>query len=103
MQKNRIKIDLLGRSFTVLCDEKPEHLKEVMTTLRRRIDQISSRVSTNDPLKTALLAGFDLVDEVIKLREVLKRRQVADPVETEEIRSITENLIQRIDDCLIDP
>jgi len=107
MQKNQIKIDLLGRSFTIRCDESPEHLQEIVTTLQKRIEHISHAVTTKDPLKTAILVSFDLVDEVIKLRDALKRR--SDKGSSERARSesaqiaeIAGNLIRRIDDCLVD-
>ena len=112
MQKNQIKIDLLGRSFTIRCDESPEHLQEIVTTLQKRIEHFSHAVTTKDPLKTAILVSFDLVDEVIKLRDALKRRaekgsserarSESAQSESAQIAEIAGNLIRRIDDCLVD-
>jgi cell division protein ZapA len=100
MDKNQIRVDLLGKSFSILCDERPEHLKVILDTLQQRITRISRTLSVSDPLKIALLAGIDLADELIKLRKALRKKAETSDVETEKINSITNDLIDRINRCL---
>ena len=100
MEKNQIKIDLLGKSFVIRCDENLSHLQEVIRVFQLRLEHISKNLALKDPLKIALLTGIDLVDELVKLRVALNEKSRSDSGETSEISSIAEQLIERIDRCL---
>ena len=94
MGKNPVKVKILGISFSIQSDENPAHLENVVELLNLRIEKVKDEVSTTDPLKIALLAALNLVDEL------LRKQQDID--ESAEIGSITGQLIKRIDECLIE-
>ena len=100
MDKNHLKIDLLGKTFTIRTNESPEHLSEILQYLKGRIDRISKNLVVQDPIKMGILVAIDLADEVIKLRRALKERSDLSSAETSQIDKITNDLIQRIDRCL---
>ncbi len=102
MDKNQIQVDLLGRSFTIRCEESPEHLRHVLEILKRRTDHITSELSITDPLKIAILAGMDLTDEILQLKRLLDKRSETDSKESSQINFITNDLIQRINQSLTD-
>ncbi len=102
MDKNQIQVDLLGRSFTIRCEESPDHLRHVLEIFKRRTDHISNQLSITDSLKIAILAGIDLTDEFLKLKSQLDKRSETDSVESSQINSITDDLIKRINQSLAD-
>jgi cell division protein ZapA (FtsZ GTPase activity inhibitor) len=62
-----MRIELLGTSFTVKTDEDEEYLREVIAHFAAKVAEVQGSVSTSDPLKTAILAGVLVSDELIKL------------------------------------
>ena len=100
MERNSLKIDLLGTSLTIRSKENPEYLNQVVDCLKIRIRQLKSELSVKDPLKIALLAALNLADELVKLQEVQKDHSGLSHEESSEIGEITTSLIERIDNSL---
>jgi cell division protein ZapA (FtsZ GTPase activity inhibitor) len=97
METSRLKVDLLGATFQIRANEDSAYLKAVLDYLREKVDEVRSAVGPADPLKIALLAALNLVDELFKERQGgLGGR----PGEFAEIGRITERLIERIDRSL---
>jgi len=97
MEPSRLKVDILGTSFHIRANEDSAYLRTVLDYLREKVDEVRSEVGAADPLKIALLAGLNLVDELFK--EQQKGLGVR-PSEYAEIGRITESLIERIDRSL---
>ena len=88
-----MQIELLGTSFSVRTDEDPEYFSEVVEHFRSKVAEIQRSVTTNDPLKIAILAGILAADDYMKLNGSLRR-------EESEARRIAESLISELDDAL---
>jgi cell division protein ZapA (FtsZ GTPase activity inhibitor) len=91
-----MQIDLLGTSFSVRTDEDPEYFREVVEHFRTKVAEIQRSVSTNDPLKIAILAGILAADDYMKLNGTRRR-------EDSEAKRITDELISQLDQALDTP
>jgi cell division protein ZapA len=97
MEKRQLRIDVLGTSFVIQSDESPEHLARLSSYVKAKIEEVKSRYSFADPLTVAVLAALNIADEMFKSREG------RDPASSaEEITSVAERLISRIDDQLLE-
>ena len=101
MQKNWLEVNILGSSFTIQSENDPLYLGEVIEYLNIKIDEINKEFSINDPLKISLLAAINLVDELFKTKKHININpgEVSDSVE---ITKITEQLIDKIDESLLE-
>lgn len=97
MEKRQLRIDVLGTSFTIQSDESPENLARLSSYVKAKIEEVKSRYSFADPLTVAVLAALNIADEMFKSRE---GRESVSPAE--EITSVAERLISRIDDQLLE-
>jgi len=102
MDNTVLKVDLLGTSLNIRSKESPEYLNQVIDTLKLRISQLKSELSVRDPLKLALIAALNLTDELIKLQNTHKNQASLSSAESSEINSITNTLIERINESLSD-
>ncbi len=84
MEKNLFRIDILGTSFTIQTDEKPEYLEQVVNYFSEKTETVQKSVSNKEPLKIAILAGILLVDELFKSQNRLEESSTEE-VEAERI------------------
>lgn len=63
---------------------------------RKKVGEVRSSAPTADALKTAVLAGLLLADEVLR-----KQESPPSSHEEAEIALLTEKLIQTLDECLV--
>jgi cell division protein ZapA (FtsZ GTPase activity inhibitor) len=100
MTANELRLDILGTSFTISADEDQNYLDEIFSQYRAAVENTQNISGIGDPLKTAILTGFLLCDEIHKMRlhsgEAEKRRQG----EEQEAEERALNLIARIDHVL---
>jgi hypothetical protein len=98
MPKSDIRVDLLGTSFSITVDEDSFYVKLLLDRYRRIIESTQKTTGIEDPLKTAIIAGFLLCDEVEKLRaRENSGLGVFNSIQAEEL---TLDLIDRIDKIL---
>jgi hypothetical protein len=90
-------LDLLGTSLAITTDEDPAYVEEIFGQYRTALARTKKGMDLKDPLKTAILTGFLLCDEIHKLRN----REGVSP-DAEEAEQLTLNLIARIDKVLED-
>lgn len=95
MPLSDLRLDILGISFSITADEDPAYLEEILNQYRKEVDAIQKNTGIKDPLKTAILTGFLLCDEIHKLRCQAEPR----PEDTEAEKR-TLNLIALIDKAL---
>ncbi len=98
MPKNRCSVDVLGFRFTIQSDKDPRYLSEVVDYLKWKVEEARRGQQAQEPVKIALLAALNLVDELFQERE---REPSVRNQDSLEIERITEQLIHRIDDSLI--
>lgn len=89
-----LRLDLLGTSFSITADEDPVYLRGILDQYRAAIANTQKNMGLKDPLKTAILTGFLLCDEIHKLRNR------GEAPEADEVERLTLNLIARIDEAL---
>lgn len=98
MPKGNLQIDLLGASFAIQADEKPEYLNALLGHYKKTISQIETTSGLSDPLKIAIIAGILLTDEIYK--EKMKRADQVSPVDLAEAEKIALGMISRIDQVI---
>lgn len=96
---NRLRIELLGTSFTIKAEEDAAYLKRILWYLERKIEETRQRTPVTDPLKVSLLTAFTIIDELMR-EKARGGRNGALPEESDEIEKITLRLISEIEDAL---
>ena len=99
MNKNSLAVNILGSSFTVQSNGDLQHLRRVVDYLENKVEEIQQKYAestTQDPVKISLLAGLNVVDELLRTRGV-----EAPDSEVVELERITERLIDTIDKSLM--
>jgi hypothetical protein len=95
MPKTDLRVDLLGTSFSITVDEDAFYLKILLDKYRRTIENAQKTTGLEDPLKTAIISGLLLCDEIEKLRAHENTGLgVFESIQAEEL---TLDLIDRID------
>jgi len=97
MEKRQLRIDVLGTSFVIQSEESAEYLNRLSSYVRGKIEEVKSRYTFAEPLTVSLLAALNIADELFKAREG-REPQVA----VDEIASVAEKLISRMDEDLLE-
>ena len=92
MDGRSIEVNILGSSFTIQSRYDPRYMGEVIAYLKDKIREIQAASGAQDPLKIALLAALNVVDELLAKRGESSR----------EIEELTERLIEKIDQSLVE-
>ena len=87
-----VEVNILGSSFTIQSRYDPRYMGEVVAYLKDKIREIQAASGAKEPLKIALLAALNVVDELLAKRGESSR----------EIEELTERLIERIDQSLVE-
>ena len=95
MAKSDLRIDILGTSITISTDEKPEYLNMLLSKYRGTIENVQRISGLKDPLKTAVLTGFLLCDDLEKAGTARLAEK-----ETGEAEQIALGMISRLDEAL---
>jgi cell division protein ZapA len=93
-----VKIDILGSSFSVHTDEEPEYLTRIVDYYKQKITEVRKRAPNADALKSAILAGVIVVDELFKERNAPQAQPAQQ--DAEEASRIAERLIRQLDESL---
>jgi cell division protein ZapA (FtsZ GTPase activity inhibitor) len=94
--RHSIEVSLLGSSFTIQSRYDPAYMAQVIGFLQGKIREVQAGSSIKDNLKIALLAALNVVDELFRLRS---RPEGSD---SQQIKEITERLIDTIDRSLVE-
>lgn len=92
MDGRSVEVNILGSSFTIQSRYDPRYMGEVIAYLKEKIREIQASAGAQDPLKIALLAALNVVDELLAGRGEGSR----------EMEELTERLIERIDQSLVE-
>jgi cell division protein ZapA (FtsZ GTPase activity inhibitor) len=98
MEKTSLEVNILGSSFTIQSSGDLQHLRRVTDYLKAKVEEIRQKYAestTQDPVKISLLAGLNVVDELLR-----GQKTVTGDNEGEELAKITERLIDTIDQSL---
>lgn len=69
MERNRMNICLSRQNFRILCEESPEYMKELESSVNARIDAIQRQYPTMSTMRCALLAMLNMEDDISKARK----------------------------------
>jgi cell division protein ZapA (FtsZ GTPase activity inhibitor) len=97
MSKSDLHIDILGTNITISADEKPEYLEKLLDKYRSAVENVQSKTGLKDPLKTAILTGFLLCDDLEKAGS-----SGANDKEPFEAEQLTMGMISRLDEIVSD-
>jgi cell division protein ZapA (FtsZ GTPase activity inhibitor) len=92
VNERSVEVGILGSSFTIQSHYDPRYMSEVIAYLKEKIREVQISSGAQDPLKIALLAALNVVDELLRKRGEDSR----------EIEELTERLIERIDKSLVE-
>lgn len=102
----KLKIEMLGTSFTIQANENNEYLEKLLGYYKRITDDVNKIDSVKNPLQTAILSGIMICDELYKEKQnkVAMENGEYVPVENDidisEIERRTLEMIQKIDKVL---
>lgn len=102
----KLKIEMLGTSFTIQANEDNEYLEKLLGYYKRITDDVNKIDSIKNPLQTAILAGIMICDELYKEKQnkVAMENGEYVPVENDmdimEIERRTQEMIAKIDKVL---
>ena len=96
MEKQQLRVELLGTSFTIQSSDDPEYLGRLVTHLRERIAETKETYPFADPVTIALLTALNLVDEL------LRRRPAPSAAPDGAVDEVAQRLMRRVDEALGD-
>ncbi|MBN2652516.1 MAG: cell division protein ZapA [Spirochaetales bacterium] len=94
---NSIKVELLGTSFTLKADTNSNHLEQLVKIYTNYVNSVKEEHRIKDPLKIAIVAGILLADSRAPNFDDYNFKRD----EAEAVKRITNELIKKIDTCLI--
>ena len=100
MSKNDLRIDILGTSFSIVADENPEYMENLLNRYRHVIENTQKSTNLKDPLKIAIIAGFLLCDELEKSKKETLQKGGLTEHDSREAEKLTMDLIARLDEAL---
>ena len=102
----KLKIEMLGTSFTIQANEDNAYLEKLLGYYKRITDDVSKIDSIKTPLQTAILSGIMICDELYKEKQnkvALENGEYV-PVENDmdsvEIERRTQQMIEKISKVL---
>lgn len=102
----KLRIEMLGTSFTIQATEDEEYLNKLLGYYKRITQDVEKIDSVKNPLQTAILSGIMIVDELYKEKQkciAMENGSYVPPGEnpdSEEIERRTLDLIAKIDKVL---
>ena len=101
METNHLTVKILGVSLTLKSKESPDYLNQIASYFQNKIDEARENLVTADPLKILIMAGLNISDELLKVRnkQVKHIESKVDPADLEEF---TVRMINKIDESLME-
>jgi cell division protein ZapA len=96
-KKPEIKIDILGTAFSIYSDAEPKHVYRIIDYYKEKLAEINRSAPSADALKTAILTGIIIADELFQLRDNPALAEGA-----QETALIAERLIRQLESALPD-
>ncbi len=67
--KNLVRVEILGREYTVKSDEGEERVRKIAEYVNEKIKKISESAKTLSTLNVAILAALDIANEYFEALE----------------------------------
>lgn len=92
-----LQIDTLGTSFAIQANENEEYLEKLLNYYRRIVSQVENESGLKDPLKTSIIAGIMICDELCKEKQKLQyTNQTINRQDLDEAEKITLRMIDNL-------
>ena len=101
MAKSDLRIDVLGTSVSISTDEDPDYLSMLLGKYRRTIENVQRVSGIKDPLKTAVLTGFLLSDDLEKAGIAGRQQEQSSSEDSGEAERLTLGMISRLDEMVL--
>lgn len=97
----KLKIDLLGTSFSVSANEDSEYLNRLLDYYKQITQTFENSGKIKDPLKISILSGIALVDELYaeKQKNAKLLANIQSPTD-KKVENITNDMLNLIDKVL---
>ncbi len=105
----KLKIEMLGTTFTIQANEENEYLEKLLGYYKRITDDVNKIDSIKNKLQVAILSGIMICDELYKEKqnkvaiengEYVPVKNDMDDMDSEEIERRTIQMISKIDKVL---
>lgn len=93
--QNYFRFTILGTEIELMSNSETSYMREVLFALENKIASIQEGLKVQDPLKTALLTSFLLVDDLLSERSERKSTSLIKENQ-EEAEKITVQLIDNL-------
>ena len=67
--KNQVRVEILGREYTIRSDEGEERVKKIAEYVDEKLKKISESTRTTSALNAAILAAMDIANEYFEAQE----------------------------------
>mgnify|MGYP006306843531 CR=1 FL=1 len=91
-----VHIRVLGASFTIQTDQRPEYVETLVSYLKEKIRLIEGSTGSKESLKTAILVSLLIADELFEERKGRSSHQ-ADVDQERRVESFARDLRDLID------
>jgi cell division protein ZapA len=88
--KNVVRVEILGREYTVKSDEEPARVEKIAAYVNQKIGEISGGPQAVSTLNAVILAALNIADDYFRLLEEKGSSR-------QDYASRAESLIERID------
>lgn len=99
----KLKVDLLGTSFTIQANEETEYLEKLLGYYKRITDDVQKIDTVKTPLQISILSGIMLCDELYKEKTNKLSNELnnqSDNSSTSELEKRTIDMIEKINKVL---
>lgn len=100
----KLKIDLLGTSFTIQANEDDEYLEKLLGYYKTMTEDVQNIDSVKTPLQVSILSGIMLCDELYKEKAAKLALELSNSTgnsqETSEFEQRTLKMIETINKVL---
>ena len=99
----KLKVDLLGTSFTIQANEETEYLEKLLGYYKRITDDVEKIDTVKTPLQISILSGIMLCDELYKEKTNKLSNELnsqSDNSSTSELEKRTIDMIEKINKVL---
>ncbi len=91
-----VSVTIFGQTYSLRADEDGGYVEDLARYLDSKMRTLSESTGTSDPLRVAVLAGLNVVDELFKLREEHRSAE-------EQVEATARELLTAIDESLREP
>lgn len=99
----KLKVDLLGTSFTIQANEETDYLEKLLGYYKRITDDVQKIDTVKTPLQISILSGIMLCDELYKEKTNKLSSELnsqSDNSSTSELEKRTIDMIEKINKVL---